>query len=479
MQKLLFIIIFLTCFAATAQKKCDCPTILQTVSTEIEKNSASFAHQVIEANNTKLYKKHKQQMLALAKSNNTEKQCLGIIQLYLSFLRDAHQQLYITNNYYPFASFGDTIAVKNFISKNVENYSVKEKTDTNELEGTWYHKRGVFAMQIQKHHQDGKEYIGVLKDEFKSGQQFLGYKGDLRAAFYKNFQNELVTTFYDFGQKPSVYKVKLEKDTLTLGRNMVFYRDKNSIKQATDFALPNATYFEELNSNTNYLRIHTFDYQNKKSIDSLLAIHKNKLSATENLIIDIRNNDGGSDYSYQSLLPFILDKNEFESAIVASSKWVSKDNWTNYYNERYQYNVSTKADSLAANAKMEKLKQFIGKFEPYTKVTSRLDSIYTFPKKIYVIQNKAVASSAEGFVLAAKQSKKVTIVGKNTGGYLSYGEWRKYEIPNFPAWISITQKKMILANDADFEMIGIAPDILLDSNHESKWIDQVKKMIEP
>ncbi len=468
---------FLFTLLTYGQKSCDCAETLQFVSKEIENNSASFADQVIKSKRTSDYKKHRKQIVKLSKEAKTEKECFGVIQYYLSFLRDAHQKLYLTNDYYTFKSFDDSITVKKFITKNVENFPIKN-LDSKELLGNWYYKDGTFAIQIQNNQQKGRKYIGVLQNTIRQKNQFWGNRGDLKIEFYENYKKELYAIYWSFGQQPAAYKVEFADGVLKLGRSLVFYRNSSQIEKTNEVALVNSSFFEELSSKTNYLRINTFDFGNKKNIDTILSNNKEKLLSKDNLIIDIRNNGGGSDLSYYPLLPYIMDKKTFKSPIAATSIWVSKDNFQDYYNERYLYDVTTKQDSINADIEIEELQKQIGKFEPYVKTTSEIDSITTYPKKVYIIQNREVASSTEGFILTAQQSAKVKTFGENTGGFVSYGEWRKLEIPKLSGWISMTQKKMIFYNDADFEMIGIKPDVELDSSHENQWIELVKYEIE-
>lgn len=460
-----------------SQKKCDCSKVLNYVSEQIESNSASFAHQVFEYKRNTEYLKHKKSISKIVKKVNTEKECLGTIQLYLSFLRDNHQKLSITDKYYPFKSFNDSMSVKKFIKNNVENFKIKD-IKSNELLGTWFYKDGTFSVEIQNNSKKGRVFIGAITENFEHNGQFLAYKGDLKIEFYKNYKDELYAIYWTFGQQPSACKVEISENALNLGRSLVFYKDKTKTKSTENFNIQNKTYFEELSDKTNYLRIHTFDYENKKNIDSIILANQNKLSSKNNLIIDVRNNGGGSDFSYYPLLPYIMDRYDYQNPIAASSIWVSKDNFQDYYNERYLYDVTTKQDSINADIEIEQLRKYIGKFEPYIKSTSKIENILPLPNKVYILQNRWDASSTEGFILTAKQSGKVKTFGENTGGFVSYGEWRKIEIPNFPAWISMTQKKMIFYDNSDFEMIGIEPDVKLNPDNEKDWKNIVKNEIE-
>lgn len=477
MKKTITIFLILSSFIVYSQKQCNCVEILDFVSNEIETNSASFAHQVIEYKQNTEYEKHLKSVYKIAKQVKTEKECIGIIQFYLSFLRDAHQNLALDKEYYPFESFTDSIAVKKFIKEYVENFRIK-KIKPKGILGNWYYKNGTYAIQIQKNHQKGRKYIGVLKQEIRNKNLFLANKGDLKIEFYENYKNELYAIYWFFNQKPSLYKVEYNDSILKFGRTLIFYRDSLNTKSIKNkYKLSNSTYFEELNSKTNYLRIHSFGGKNKKNIDSIINSNREKLLSKNNLIIDVRNNGGGTDLSYYPLLPYIMDKKTYQNPIVASSIWVSKANFDNYDKTRYLY-LETKKDSVQADKEITELRKHIGGFEPFIKTTSTIDTIYAYPKKVYIIQNKGDASSTEGFILAAKQSKKVTTFGENTEGMVSYAEWRKLEIPKLPAWISMTQKKVIFYDNSDFEMIGIEPDVKLNPDEEYNWFEIVKKEIE-
>src|SRR3990167_9070480 len=63
--------------------------------------------------------------------------------------------------------------------------------------------------------------------------------------------------------------------------------------------------FEKLSDKTVILRIPSFDGSMKKLIDSIIVSNMQTITKTENLIIDLQNNGGGSDESYEKLIPLI------------------------------------------------------------------------------------------------------------------------------------------------------------------------------
>lgn len=468
----LYIILFLSA-AGASQTRCDCNKVISFIQKNIEENSASYQHQVIEKKRFKEYTAFKNEIDSISLVLTTEKECVGLASYYLSFIKDSHQWIKLTNEYYPFEVFTDSVAVKQFIAENVENLPLRDISELkNDIEGKWYYEHGMLEIQIQSNKEKGREYVGLISKPI----QYYAKIGDLKLDFYRR-KNQLYAVFWDFGQKPKTYPVQLDKGVLKIGREYNFVRNQKDISEADRFKLDDKTYFEEMTDKTNYLKIHSFGYDEKFKIDSILKANHQIIISKENLIIDLRNNSGGSDFSYHPILPYIMDEIRYKKPIK-SSLWVSKDNYENLDREKYQYGVNTKKDSIKAEHRMKKLKENIGKFETSNFIKVKMHARYKLPGKVYIITNKNNASSAEGFILTAKQSSKVKIVGEYTAGVMSYGDWRKLEIPDFPAWISITQKKMSFYDSIDFETIGLKPDVILDQEDQSNWKNLTLNLIE-
>jgi len=91
------------------------------------------------------------------------------------------------------------------------------------------------------------------------------------------------------------------------------------------------------------------------------------------------------------------------------------------------------------------------------------------PKQIAVLVNQRTASSGEAFVLAAKQSKKVKVLGVPTYGAIDYGSASLFEFgcPDYqlmmPTW------RVMRLPDYPLDNIGIQPDIFLDEYVED-WV---------
>lgn len=465
---------FILCFFDISAKDsvCDGESVLRFVSSSVEENSASYQHQVVEFNNVEKYQKFKNELIVLSRKYNTEKDCLGLLSLYLSFIKDSHQWISPTNSYYPFSTFEDSISVKKFISENIENYPlVNPELLNSSIEGDWITNSGSLKIQIQKTNTKGRKYVGLMRDKVN----YYAKEGDVRIDFYE-IAGELKAVLWDYGLRPKVYSVELEKDILQLGRDYTFVNNPDSVIEKTPFEVEKKTYFKNLNNETNYIRIHSFDYNNKKNIDSVLIQNHNVLTTTKNLIIDIRNNPGGSDLAYKNILKYIFDKTHYKSPL-ASSTWVSDSNLKTYRESVY-FGAETKQDSLEFESEFQGLLKYKGHFEPLDFSTIEIDEIFPYPNKVFVIMNKKNASTAEGFVINASESEKVTTVGENTEGVMSYAEWRRVDVPNFPGWISITRKKVQTKNNVVYEQKGLSPNINIEEIPQSDWINYVLELIE-
>ena len=66
------------------------------------------------------------------------------------------------------------------------------------------------------------------------------------------------------------------------------------------------------------------------------------------------------------------------------------------------------------------MKKHAGGFAPEDDATKTLPAVLPYPRRVAVIVNRGCGSTCEQFVLAARQSKKVTLYGTNTAGVLDY-----------------------------------------------------------
>lgn len=88
-------------------------------------------------------------------------------------------------------------------------------------------------------------------------------------------------------------------------RKSKIFEDTPAAKNYIRSIYASQPYYERLSDSIGYLRIPSFAMSQKHSIDSVIRSNEEELKNTSNLVINLRNNGGGSDASYQSLLPYL------------------------------------------------------------------------------------------------------------------------------------------------------------------------------
>ena len=108
--------------------------------------------------------------------------------------------------------------------------------------------------------------------------------------------------------------------TTVLDEWLKFFNDKH-LSLSSEFNI----YFtyKRIDDNAILLRIPNFAWESKAMIDSLILKNKKEITSTPILIIDLRGNGGGTDYSYLELLP-LLYTNPYKTKGV--EWWASQGN---------------------------------------------------------------------------------------------------------------------------------------------------------
>jgi hypothetical protein len=220
-----------------------------------------------------------------------------------------------------------------------------------------------------------------------------------------------------------------------------------------------------LSDSTYYIRIPGF-LGFKDKIEKTIAKDWNAIISRPNMIIDIRNNGGGQDTEYQSLLK-LMYTNPYEMKGV---EWYASSGNIKLFEDALQKGeIRNGEEGIRWTQKLlSEMKKNIGGFVVYpSDKTSKIsttpkDSIFRYPKKIGIIINEGNASSAEQFLLSAKNSKKVILFGNNsTAGVLDYSNAVSTDFPsgNYSLTFPMTRSQRLPENPID--NIGIKPNVFI------------------
>jgi len=225
------------------------------------------------------------------------------------------------------------------------------------------------------------------------------------------------------------------------------------------------------------VRIPAFDHAFKKDIDAVIAKHLDTILNTENLIIDIRGNGGGSDVSYASLLPILYTNPirtvgmEYLSTELNNSRMLGFLENPHFSEEEKQW----------AKDGYDILQQHIGSYinidDDVTVET--FDKIEPLPKSIGVLVDSSNGSTAEQFLLAAKQSKKVKLFGQTTAGVLDISNMYQIDSPSGTFTLHYSLTKSLRIPHMAIDGVGIQPDYYIDGELPLyQWTSYTQKVLE-
>jgi hypothetical protein len=96
--------------------------------------------------------------------------------------------------------------------------------------------------------------------------------------------------------------------------------------------------------------------------------------------------------------------------------------------------------------------------------------------KIGVVFNRKCASACEEVALIVTENKNIKTFGENTNGQFAYGFVKGYKTPNCGFTFVTTTKKY--PERIKYEYIGVTPEIILDKENESEWINIVDRKLD-
>jgi hypothetical protein len=468
-QKLIIVLLFLVSTVSLfAQNKCDCAANYKWVKKTFEKNDAGFAYG-LQQKGQAAYDKLTSSLQNKITPVTSQTECITILNEYLSFFRKAHFSISANNP--EVAGTGNT-GIWPEIKTSEEEIRKNAAKDPSGFSGIWG--TGIYRIAIVKSENGYKGVI--LKTEggkWKPGQVKLEITNTGSGNYYMGDYSSI-----KFDQTKLI-----GKNTLKLG-DFYLYKiypvvaeDENDALYAREMSTA-TPFLTELSKETALLRIPSFSDDQRILIDSLIKSNSALLGAKKNLIIDIRNNGGGSDISYSSITP-LLYTNPIR---ITSLELLS----TPLNNQRMADNLKipnlNDRSKKQVNEALEQLNSHLGQFvnlngtPVYIKT---MDKVLPNPQNVAVIINEKNGSTAEEFILMAKQSKKVKLFGKTTMGVLDISNMYFVDSPDKQFHLGYCLSKSLRIPDMKIDNIGLQPDFFIDKSiPDSEWLDFVKTTIE-
>jgi len=457
MKKTILFLLISLCSFTFAQDKSDSNFALEKLVNYTEKNYPGFDEK---SKDKVLYEHFKNSLLEKSKKITDSKETLALLKEYLSFFRDRHIFFLDDSNSLKLKKIDkiENLKVKKILSK------ISNSKDS--LEGIW--KNEEFKIGILK-----------VKDSLYKGFVITSENKIWKAndvLFTLNTQKKMKLFSSDLTYFDDTYELKNAEILRFTKTRKNFFKDNNNqlspeiLNQKINelFGLS----VKKISPKTTLVKLQNFDYPFVEKIEKLINDNKTLIENSENLIIDLRDNGGGTTNSMTPILPYIMGGKvrSMNVEYFVSDFYISNQ-------ERYVKNLPD-TDKYKEEKKniLDNLlfyKENMGKYvlRPNTKSveTENYEASAKSPKQVVVLVNKKVASSGEVLTLLAKQSKKVKIMGTPTSGVLDYANAMisNYEYDGH-SLILPTYRSLRLP-DFPIDNIGVQPDIYLDESVED-WV---------
>ena len=482
MRSLFLLILFISLTSSLRSQTGDCIRDFDFLVQKIKADYPGY--------NEKVTSKTRQDLLNLEQElrNKIQKypdSCRKYLSVYASWFRDNHLRIRRLNPL-SVSNSNDKSAPKMY-SANLDSIIF---SGSDPAEGIWHSFRGDIVIIKSK---TNNELIGVA-DSFRHYK-----KNQVVFSLSKLADNEYNMISYPYYNsfKPENGKasLRLEGKVLELHDDTQFVRKTNS--SVSDDALL-YSYFPEypngrnifplafkLSDSTFYLRITSFE---DDEAEVAVRKHWSEITSIPNLIIDIRGNGGGQDNFYQILADLIYT-NPYESKGV---EWYATRNNIEMFETALKNGTLKNGEEGIrwTNALLNEMKKNVGGFVIQPMMahdeTVERDTVFPLPKRVGIIIDDGVASSAEQFLLDAKESSKVLLFGNcNTAGVLDYSNAVRENLPSHKYELIFPMTRSRRLPDHPIDNIGISPDVYIPYpatlqlfDRLDQWVYYVKDYLE-
>jgi hypothetical protein len=458
-KQLLLPALMIACFSGFAQT-CDCEKEFLYIKGFIEHNYAGYKDKLAQMTPAG-YARQSQEFQQLSKGRYANEKCLTIISGWLSLFKDDHIQ--IRSNFD--GTKLDTLLAN---SRQIIDLPAKKLEALGRSTGI----EGIYLSRF-----DSSYRIAVMKDKTLL-HDYIGVMIDSKLPYWKRGMVKWESKFVNDSLYRGILYMRNHKpkpEWFAIGKNSIggdWQREGTQKEKDTYRYEPVASH--QLSDKTFYIKISSFDASNAENIDSLFKANQEILSKTPYLVIDVRDNGGGSDFAYGPMLPYLYTQPVKNIGVDVLATDATINGWKEILKDE-DIPEKTKTSITNMIAKMEGNK---GKL--INIVQDETDSSYKrldYPQKVVILTNRGCASSTEQFLLYARQSTKVILAGEHTGGVLDYSNMRPTAFSCMPYILYYaTTRSRRLDIKQGIDNVGIQPNKVLKAGTD--WIREAQQLLE-
>lgn len=456
-----FCCLFFTPFESSAQN-CDCAKAFQEAKSAIERNYAGLRDKVNDSNKS-AYNSLTSQIEKEIRDVKEASYCAYFIQKWFAFFKDGHIQL-TWDRSNPLSVEEQKKLEKEYRGELLSEKKIEQLKKSKTIEGIYWNVDSLYRIAIVKNPNAFGTYVGLVLASSDS----LWKPGKIMLELKQESKGSIEGLSY-------TRRILPKRVTWEIGENHISDWIRDGTFTQYRETTPNKNVSSRVMSDkTLYVKISTFNQANAKGIDSLFKENRQNLSARKNLILDLRGNGGGADFSYEPIIDYIYTDS---IRSIGADVFSSKDN------------INGWEVLLTMNDIPEKTKIFVRKLisdmkaheNQFVSITEnhyiKRDTIKKYPEKIVILMDKGCGSTAEEFLLAARQSKKVILMGQPSAGVLDYANMRGAKMQHLPyALYYATSRSRRVDIGEGIDNKGITPQILLGPQED--WVKTAQNYLE-
>ncbi|MGE3466161.1 MAG: S41 family peptidase [Pyrinomonadaceae bacterium] len=409
---------------------CSCLGLLSETISRIEADYIGY-HIETKGKTVDEYRRYKSQFQKLAGQTPLDK-CVPLLQDFIRFFRDGH--LFIGQN----PKLTDE-QVAQLLSKaekfdrtesEIKEYLSNNAKKLDPIEGIWFANDGSRFAIFRNTKPKDRDFVAILLSD---GVR-LWAKGEVKAKFTKLddgsydvvYYNEkrypLFINFYERGKRGGARirrDVILSMAPITWGKEFPTVEDSWNNLDSSD---PRRPVLEVVDSSTVLITLPSHSPSHASFLSELVERHKDKIENADNLILDLRGNEGGSAGMAAVLMPYI------ETASGRPSKyWVGDRRYVLSSEQNIKYFKLVERQGWLPKNLVKRLEAGLGKVIPLEDAVANEKRVIADtprdlpkPQNVAILIDGAIVSAAEAFIINAIKSTKVTLFGQPTGGVIDY-----------------------------------------------------------
>ena len=422
MKKFLLFIYLIVSHLGFSQQDCLCSQNFDFSYQKIKDNYAGWSDKITPKNQAE-FDKLTQEVREAAKKITNERECYFLQKKWFDFFKDGHLFISPITPYTlddapeVVASRASKIPQLAFNETSFMQYLKENEANLQSVEGIWESDDKAYKIGILKDKVNPKKFVGFLladrNPSWKAGkakfemQQVAPLKY-VTNYYYADFSSEKSFTreIKNFLVMENIYKF-----------NKIFPIPKEEISNEDLLHRIGDYRVEKLDAETALIVLPPFTLPNvPEFVQEMLTANEDILKNTPNLIIDLRNNPGGDDAAFTSLFPYIATSPIVRKGGVFRATDENVISLKHELEAIQEYPIYKERLSPKLQQVIQQMEAKKGQFVngPDKEFTS---AAMANPKKVAFLVNKNTASTAEQFILEAKQSTKTIVFWRKHQGF--------------------------------------------------------------